>query len=93
MGFPYTFPFILGSVLDKVRPLKLESVATGGDDDDTFPTATDPSEDYIACKGIVFEDDNSTIIEKSADGYIQINTAPTGILKLQSPIPLIIALG
>lgn len=80
-------------MVDRIRPLKLESPATGGSDDDTFPTAANPAQDYAAVKGIAFEDDNNTRIEKDADGDIVIDSAPAGVVKLRSPIPLIIALG
>jgi len=80
-------------MVDKVRPLKLESVAAGGDDDDTFPTATDPNEDYIACCGIVLQDDDNTRIEKDNEGDIVAISSVAGTVKLRSPIPLIIALG
>jgi hypothetical protein len=42
--------------IDKVRPLKLEDPASGGDETDDFPTSLDPSEDNVQCNGIVLED-------------------------------------
>jgi len=55
--------------LDRVKPLKLESIDTGGDDDDQFPTSLDPTEDLVECAGIVFDDashvDESTVITRS----------------------------
>jgi hypothetical protein len=42
--------------IDKVRPLKLEDPASGGDETDLFPTSLDPSEDNVMCNGIVLED-------------------------------------
>ena len=80
-------------MVDKIRPLKLESPALGGTEDDDFPTAADPNEDYVAAKGMAFEDDDNTRIEKAADGNVQIVSGPAGTLKIESPVPLIIALG
>jgi hypothetical protein len=79
-------------MVDKVRPLKLESTATGGDDNDFTPTATDPSEDYISCYGTVFQDDDNTRLEKDNDGDIVAISNVAGVVKLRNPLPLIIAL-
>lgn len=77
---------------DRVRPLKLESTATGGSQEDLLPTAMDPLQDYAAVKGLTFEDDDNTRLEKDIDGDIVV-VANTTTTKLRSPIPLIIALG
>jgi len=77
---------------DRVRPLKLESAATGGSQEDMLPTAMNPSQDYAAVKGLTLEDDDNTRIEKDADGDI-VTVANNETTKLRSPIPLIIALG
>jgi hypothetical protein len=42
-------------VVDKVKPLKLESPTGGGTETDPFPTETDPLEDYLSSKGMAFE--------------------------------------
>jgi hypothetical protein len=46
-------------MVDKIRPLKIESPADGGTETDEFPTAVDPNEDYLDARGIVFQDDTS----------------------------------
>lgn len=49
---------------DKIKPLKIESAATGGTQNDGFPTETDPSQDYLATKGIAFENLDTFLIDK-----------------------------
>lgn len=44
---------------DRIRPLKLESPATGGTELDEFPTAVDPSEDHIDARGFFIQNDTS----------------------------------
>ncbi len=56
---------------DKVKPLKIESPATGGTEIDMFPTEVNPSEDYIALKGLAFENSDSYLLDTAADGQIQ----------------------
>lgn len=80
-------------MVDKVRPLKVETIANGGGVDDMRRTATDPDRNYLACKGVAFENDDNTRLEKDADGDIVAVSDPAGTVKLRSPIPLIIALG
>lgn len=57
--------------LDRVKPLKLESIDTGGDEDDEFPTSLNPEEDHVECAGIVLDDpgvrDESTVIWRDGD--------------------------
>jgi hypothetical protein len=57
--------------LDKVKPLKLESTDTGGDENDEFPTSLDPHEDFIELRGLVFDTDTvadeSTVITRDED--------------------------
>jgi hypothetical protein len=54
--------------LDRVKPLKLESIESGGDEDDEVPTGLDPTEDHIECAGVVFDDpgyiDETTVITR-----------------------------
>lgn len=61
---------------DRVKPLKLESTDTGGDEDDEFPTSMDPQEDYVECRGIVFDDethiDENVVIERNGDALDKI---------------------
>jgi hypothetical protein len=79
-------------MVDKVRPLKVETISNGGGVDDMRRTAADPDRNYLACKGIAFENDDNTLLEKDTDGdIVAISNGET--TKLRSPIPLIIALG
>ena len=52
--------------LDRVKPLKLESIDTGGNQDDEFPTSINPEEDHVECAGLVLDDpgliDESTVL-------------------------------
>lgn len=61
-------------MVDKIRPLKLESSASGGTENDLFPSETQPSEDYISCKGISFEgSDNSLLqLQGSEIGFVDL---------------------
>jgi hypothetical protein len=57
--------------VDKVQPLKTESIAAGGDSTDEFPTAMDPQKDHVETAGIVFDDathkDESTRVWRDGD--------------------------
>lgn len=48
---------------DKVKPLKIENPASGGTDTDTGPTETNPNQDYLATKGIAFENADNRLID------------------------------
>ena len=45
--------------LDKIHPLKMESIASGGDSEDDFPTSADANHDHIDARGLVIQDDTS----------------------------------
>lgn len=49
--------------IDKVKPLKIES----GIETDFSPTETNPTEDYIAAKGIALENSDTHRVEKKGD--------------------------
>ena len=49
-------------MVDKVRPLKLENASTGGTETDMFPTEVDVAEDYLAAKGIAFDNSDSNLL-------------------------------
>lgn len=51
-------------MVDKVRPLKIESPSLGGTESDMFPSEVDPAEDYLASKGISFEGLDDYLAEK-----------------------------
>lgn len=57
--------------LDKVKPLKLESTDTGGDENDEFPTSLDQHEDFIECRGLVLDTatvaDEDVVIDRDGD--------------------------
>lgn len=50
--------------VDKVKPLKIESSSTGGTEDNMFPHESDPAEDYLAAKGVAFENLDTHLAEK-----------------------------
>lgn len=51
-------------MVDKVRALKIERSTSGGTQNDKRPTETDPSEDYLATKGVAFENSDDYLAEK-----------------------------
>jgi hypothetical protein len=54
-------------LVDKVKPLKMESPASGGTETDPFPTETNTASDYLATKGIAFENLDTVFIDKSGN--------------------------
>lgn len=57
-------------MVDKVRPLKIES-SNGGTEEDVNPTETNPAEDYLATKGIAFEGSDNFLIDVSPEGELR----------------------
>lgn len=57
-------------MVDKVRPNKLESSSSGGTENDLLPTATDPAEDHISCKGVAFAGSDNTLLTESSGGIV-----------------------
>ena len=57
--------------IDRVQPLKLESPASGGTEEDLFPTSTDRNEDYLDSRGLAVQDgssnDETTVIDRSGN--------------------------
>lgn len=51
-------------MVDKVKPLKLENPALGGTDTDVYQTEANPTQDYLAAKGLAFENSDSYLAEK-----------------------------
>lgn len=49
---------------DIVKPLKIESPSSGGTETDYLPTESDPSEDYLAGKGLSYEGLDTYLAEK-----------------------------
>ncbi len=68
-------------MVDTVRPLKVENPATGGTQTDSYPTAVNPAQDYMASKGLAIEDD-TTLIDKAGDNQIQFTDTVNGTVKL-----------
>lgn len=62
-------------MVDKIRPLKIERPSAGGSEDDPFPTEADPTEDYVAAKGISFESSDGHLIDRDAGGELQYKDA------------------
>jgi hypothetical protein len=56
--------------IDRVHPLKFETSADGTQTD-IFPTETNPTEDYIAAKGISFENTETKTIDTDVSGNIR----------------------
>lgn len=51
-------------MVDKIKPIKFETLADGSQDDMAFQTEANPIEDYIASKGIAFENLDTHLIQK-----------------------------
>lgn len=66
---------------DKVKPLKIESSSTGGTQNDGFPTEVNPSQDYLASKGIAFENNDNRTIDLDGSGNIQFIDATETVAK------------
>lgn len=66
-------------MVDKVKPLKYEN-SVDGTQNDVSPTETKPSEDYLAAKGIAFENSNDRLIDLDASGDLRFKDAsnPSG---------------
>jgi hypothetical protein len=60
---------------DKVKPLKIENPSSGGTQTDFLPTESDPTQDYLAAKGIAFENSDAKLFDLSASGEIQYKDA------------------
>jgi hypothetical protein len=56
---------------DKVKPLKIENASLGGTQNDPYPTETNPTQDYLAAKGIAFENSDTYTMDISAEGNVQ----------------------
>ncbi len=46
-------------MVDRIKPLKLESPDSGGTETDDFPTSVDKNEDFLDCRGVTIQDDSS----------------------------------
>lgn len=61
-------------MVDRTRPLKIESPSEGGTQEDFYPTATNPNEDYLDAHGITIQDttsgDDDVRIDRDSDEMI-----------------------
>ena len=55
--------------MDRVRPLKAETISGGGSQDNVYPYDLDPNEDGVEARGLVIQNDtsNDTTVEISRD--------------------------
>lgn len=56
--------------VDRVKPLKIET-ATDGTQTDPFPVEANPTQDYLASKGIAFENNDNRLIDLDGSGNLQ----------------------
>lgn len=61
--------------VDKIKPLKFENSSTGGTQIDYLPTEANPTQDYLAGKGISFENNDNRLIDLDGSGNIQFKDA------------------
>lgn len=72
-------------MVDRIKPLKIESPDSGGTQTDDFPTSVNKNEDFLDCRGIAVQDDSSddeTVrVSRDASGNLtfldQANTVKT----------------
>jgi hypothetical protein len=57
-------------MVDRIKPLKIESPDTGGTQTDDFPTSTNKNQDFLDCRGVTIQDDSSDddLVRVSRDG-------------------------
>jgi len=71
--------------MDKVKPLKIETLEHGSQDDEGYQTEANPAEDYLACKGIAFENlDTHTIDIDPVTGSLRFLDPVNGSVTLTS---------
>lgn len=70
---------------DKVKPLKIEDTIDGSQDDQGYPTQLDPSEDYVAVKGVAFENQDTHLIDV-IDNEIAFTDPVNSQVKLSQPL-------
>jgi hypothetical protein len=46
-------------MVDRIHPLKIEGADTGGTQEDEFPTAANPNEDFVDARGSTYQNDTS----------------------------------
>ena len=64
-------------MVDRIKPLKIESSDTGGTDNDTFPTSTNINQDFIDARGLIIQnatsDDEVVKLAKDASNNLTFN--------------------
>jgi len=68
--------------MDKIRPLKIENTTDGSQDDQGYPTEVNPSEDYVSCKGISFENSDGHTIDRDVTGELRFIDPVNGTILL-----------
>lgn len=80
MGAAFAAPINFGgNMIDKIKPLKIET-AIDGTQTDPFPTEANPAQDYVAAKGVSFENSDEYYLSKI--GRIIESTSPNGSMKV-----------
>lgn len=75
-------------MVDRIKPLKIESPDSGGTETDDFPTSVDKNEDFLDCRGVTIQDDSSDddLVRISRSGndltFLDKNTAEKTLTEL-----------
>lgn len=59
-------------MVDKVKPMGMENSADGGVETLAMPTSLDPAEDYVAAKGVSFENSDTRLLDLNGSGEISV---------------------
>ena len=72
---------------DRVRPLKLESPASGGTQTDEWPTGIDPNEDHVDARGVFLQNNSSNdeVVHLTRDSSDRLTFKDT---ENTTPVPL-----
>lgn len=68
-------------MVDRVQPLKIEAPESGGVETDLFPTSTDRNEDFLDCRGVALQNDESD------DDTVQMTRSGNDLLFKDGPNP------
>ena len=89
-GSPTLLAVFGENVVDRIKPLKIESVGSGGTQNDEFPTSANKNEDYIDCRGVAIQDDSSddetVLVDRDGDGNLMFKDQnnPSGLTLTQT---------
>lgn len=67
-------------MVDRVKPLKIESPDSGGTQTDDFPTSVNKNEDFLDCRGVSIQDDSSD------DDVVRVSRDVSGNLTFQDDV-------